>query len=1461
MNPRWMSLRTDWHGSVNDAFEALLCQIASADETVPSGSRFFRVKAPDAGVECYWVTPTGEEWGWQAKFFSTMSEPQWRQLTKSFQTALDKHPQLVKFIVAIPLDRQDPRTGQKFFMDRWNSWVQKRQGEATIQGRTIQIDYFGDHEIMAALSLEKHRGRNRFFFGLEDSLGPAWFRSHLKDITLVAGERYTPTCHVDLPIVDHFHSLGRTPEFDMRLSSLLMNTARSLSETARNTATTPVSELLQSTEVAISRYLSVGDDVLRGGIDPLPLQELQDISAHCIQQVDEVTQTLRRLDEDEKSLKSQIGSKPKSNGEGGDHSPSRGRNFSSQRHYLNRSRQQLYELHDFLYVSDAELANGSVLLLVGEPGSGKTHLLCDVAQERICAGYPTVMAFGVRFQADRRPITQLIQQLDLDFSNEHEFLGALEAVAQAAGRPAMIVIDALNESPAWRFLWRTYLAELIADVRAHPWVRLALSVRTSYLKPLLAGVPQDNFVQIDHLGFSGREYEATLAYFTNYGIEISTPPLTEEFSNPLFLKLYCEGLRKRRLRRPPDGVQGFSAILEFYLDSVNTIISDRLGLDEGRKAVQKAVQLLAREMAKTKSRALGVSCARQLVERIHRAERDDQSLFYALLMEGVIAKDAVYRPLHEQSSIFDSIHDSDVPKDDEIVKFEYDRFTDHFIAVAMIGQRPEGKDPATLEGFLGSPAGQFLLDHDAIINDPGIVIALAIQVPELFGFEIIEGIKCEAEHRRDLVWATVVSIMWRHPDSISNVTRSVIEESRTQEGIDGEVAVASILLSISCHPEHPLNGDYLHELLSRQKMPERDRWWSTALHRRYIREKGSIHRLLDWALYHGHAIDVDDRTIILWATSLAWMLSTPDRILRDRATKALVALLDGRPKICNTLIERFIAVDDPYIRERVFAAAYGCALRNRDHKAVRELAVFVYKKFFQNPDMPAHLLLRDYARGIIEVAVNLDVELPFDPFEVEPPYFSPKPQPAMNQDALIAKYGLEPPIDWKQEWVSAYDAAWSLITTSDFATYQINSLVNKFERTRNQDRSRYNECRAWIFLRMLDLGWKPELFREFDREVMLTRQYDRHNIAKPETMLKKYAWIALHELAGHLTDNELLNDYVSPIGRFFSGPWELNSRDTDPSILYEGNDSGWRTHPHSWWFPEGTYNSWELDVSDMYWVKDSSCLPDVPRLLRVKDPDGNSWLLLDGTFDWDQYTGPVDVSEDGQKHRKVFLIIQSYVVKKKDASQVFSWLEEQNFFNRWMPEAPSGMGETFLGEFPWHASTWEGYDEHESEWTQGDSGHRIPKPVVVTSHRYFWEQGYDGSLRKAGIYMRVPAPWLINNMELQWLKPSADAVPEKNPQLKVIQSEAAWLGPDGKIVAHDPSVIRDGPSVLLIREDAIVKFLKSGGYELLWTVLGEKQILGTKPDSTPGRMIINGAYRQMRGKWSGTLRGRYEGWE
>jgi hypothetical protein len=65
--------------------------------------------------------------------------------------------------------------------------------------------------------------------------------------------------------------------------------------------------------------------------------------------------------------------------------------------------------------------------------------------------------------------------------------------------------------------------------------------------------------------------------------------LHPEFQNPLFLKLFCEGLEKRGLKQVPDGYQGISAIIENYLEGVEEKLEqpDELDYDIKLKCLKK----------------------------------------------------------------------------------------------------------------------------------------------------------------------------------------------------------------------------------------------------------------------------------------------------------------------------------------------------------------------------------------------------------------------------------------------------------------------------------------------------------------------------------------------------------------------------------------------------------------------------------------------------------------------------------------------------------------------------------------------------------------------------------------------------------------------------------------------------------------------------------------------------------
>ena len=212
MSVNWLDLRP-FNGSQHAAFEEICCQLAAA-ETPPPGSQFLRKGAPDAGVECYWVLPDASEWGWQAKFFlSPPDGSQWAQLDKSVTTALEKHPRLSRYVVCLPIDRQDPRIdNQRWFMDKWNEYVQRWEGWASAKGMAVVFEYWGAHELFARLSREEHRGRYYFWFH-RDLFSQEWFRSRIEEAIANVGPRYSPELDVQLSIAHCFMDLAGRPSF------------------------------------------------------------------------------------------------------------------------------------------------------------------------------------------------------------------------------------------------------------------------------------------------------------------------------------------------------------------------------------------------------------------------------------------------------------------------------------------------------------------------------------------------------------------------------------------------------------------------------------------------------------------------------------------------------------------------------------------------------------------------------------------------------------------------------------------------------------------------------------------------------------------------------------------------------------------------------------------------------------------------------------------------------------------------------------------------------------------------------------------------------------------------------------------------------------------------------------------------------------------------------------------------
>jgi len=99
-------------GGQRDGYEQFICQQV-AQEPPTTDAKFVSLHgAGGGGVECYWTLPDGTEHGWQAKYWTSHADVNKAQLGKSVKAALDQHPNLAKYTIAIPADPTG-RTGTK----------------------------------------------------------------------------------------------------------------------------------------------------------------------------------------------------------------------------------------------------------------------------------------------------------------------------------------------------------------------------------------------------------------------------------------------------------------------------------------------------------------------------------------------------------------------------------------------------------------------------------------------------------------------------------------------------------------------------------------------------------------------------------------------------------------------------------------------------------------------------------------------------------------------------------------------------------------------------------------------------------------------------------------------------------------------------------------------------------------------------------------------------------------------------------------------------------------------------------------------------------------------------------------------------------------------------------------------------------------------------------------------------
>ena len=340
---------------------------------------------------------------------------------------------------------------------------------------------------------------------------------------------------------------------------------------------------------------------------------------------------------------------------------------------------------------------------------------------------------------------------------------------------------------------------------------MLLSVRSSYEEIVVPEDVRARAVPVTHDGFAEHEYDATRTFFVHYGLELpSTPLLTPEFRNPLFLKTLCRGLNTRGERRLPRGFHGITAVFDLYLSAINDRLASALGFNPRDALVRKAMQAFAKALVDVGERWLTLAKAEEVVNTLLPGREFERSLYRGLVVEGVLVEEAAWRQ--------DTAHE-------EVVFLAYDRFADHLVAKTLLDMHLDPEAPAS--AFAAGVPLAFLWDENHYVA-PGLLEAMCIQIPERTGQELVSLAPRVADHwaARD---AFRQSIVWRAPTAFSENTREVLNTLiRSDHDWDDSL---DVLLTVATLPEHPFNATFLDRWLRKHPMPERDSWWSIILAR------------------------------------------------------------------------------------------------------------------------------------------------------------------------------------------------------------------------------------------------------------------------------------------------------------------------------------------------------------------------------------------------------------------------------------------------------------------------------------------------------------------------------------------------------------------------------------------------------------------------------------------------------
>lgn len=1373
-------------GGKREAFEELCCQIARHSSLAEA--KFIRLRGAggDGGVECFAESPDGTKVGWQAKYVFEF-DALLKQVSDSLATALKIHESLIRYVVCFPFDLTGPtgRRGKSEF-EKFEAWREGEETAAKTQGRTLTIEPWSTSHIQSELLEMDVAGGVREYFFNQTILSADWFSEQITSATRAAGPRYTQELSVETDLWKWFEALVRSSGWSDVLNEHVRKCQKHCDELVD----------------AVGRT-----DSDAHSMSPAWPKNSRDDANESIAKLSAVLETCAAL--------------PKTFGT---NEPTR---------VLEDLRDSIVNLREIeaRLASDLEEKHGKgradspgFRQFMAEyecsfPAANLDHLRDAISAIDGLARWlrspngwlafePVFIMTGIAGSGKTHGVCDLANRRLEDghltcVCYGHEFRGEPEPwtrFREVLGLPATLsrdgVLDCLNAA---------------AEASGEPLILIIDAVNET--KPL-------------------RYWRERIAAFCD-AVE-RRPNLRLCFTCRTSFATHCLPEGNSIFVADHRGFEGIErdacqAFFEYYglEPPITPILQPELAnplylrlvcetarsqglrhLPTGWLALSTAIKSFLDEKEKqfsveyeTSSGAAVVSGS--LLAMARELARSGESSIRWSKAEEVISTD---KPVARDLSVLAWLVRSDLVIEDaphsacgldseSTVRPSFERLGDFLIANELLSNVEADEIHAAFQ--TGGDLNSLFADSEVVTEHNGVISALSILLPENIapGTELTSYLEYGAV-RSEVLPIVVDSFSSRDPSSFSfssiHLVKELLASSQAFKGMDAVVA-------ISWRPSE-LDAFWLDSLLKEKPLAERDTFWCGWLHDRY-EHHGAVRRLID-AAFELPLDRLDAEIAERWTIALFWFTAAADRRVKDFATRAIIAVLHARPEIAPSVMGRMMKTDDGAVRERVLLAIYGVMLQTRNAGVLPDVCRWLCERLETRPRDFDNALIRDHARCLCELADHLgilpdecDVDTFSRPMESEWPLVLPCDKDVKRWEELP-----------KLEYSCLHD---------DFFRYTMSCLHGWEDAVARVDMGR------WILRHIAeDLGYEDSGCGRYDNYMLGNYGQGRAKPVWAERIGKKYQWVAMFRLAARLADHAERK----------RAPWNpepddralilSDERQLDPTLpsRITGDKEG-----SAWWIRAQV----ELDrfntLSDEDWVSLEEDVPRLDQFLGPFDHEGQRWRLLDSYLSWDNR--PPDAAYFDTIYRNIWIHVRGYLVKRRNAKVAFDCLVERNLLGGWMPEGGSG-GHGFMGEYPWGTT----FKVEPDEYFGRSGSYDLPCKFIPVSIQVPSEWEYDATLPH-NLYIQVPARTLFAAGDLWW------------------NTRDGFGIPGGRTLFQDPSVTESGPGALIADADDLWNRLDHGGYQLIWTLLGEKLIVGEpRRESRPYRTFSQVARLHKSGR-------------